>query len=565
MVTVFVATFLFCPIAFAQLPTKGQQRQSTYCNPIDLPYRFQTEAPSRREAADPTLITFHGEYWLFASKSGGYWHSRDLLRWSLVQPKGYPVDNYAPTVMVLNGKVYLAVNDSEKLYVCDDLTRGEWTEAADMGRRYGDPALFVDDDGSVYMYHGLSGTGLLQVTKLDSKTLKELHTETLAVSRSPATRGWEVPGDFNHLIDKSPWIEGTWMTKHGGRYYLQYAAPGTEFKTYADGVLVSDKPMGPFSYTPYSPFSSKPTGFITGAGHSSTFEGLDGRFWHIATMTISVRHMFERRLGLFPSRFTKDGRFITDTYLGDYPHYINGDRGLTGWMLLSRKKTVTSSSTAEGHEKEKGVDEDVRTWWSAKTGDAGEWFEIDLGGNKSINAVQINFADEASSTLGRSHDVYKYVLELSSDRKNWVRVVDHETTGTDSSHNYEVLRKPVPARYVRLRNIHSPNGAKFSLYDLRVFGRGNGARPSIVRGVKVDRDSSDPRHVTVNWQSAPRAEFYVVRIGASLDELNQNYQVYDEATSVEIRSLNVGTGYYVAIDAINEAGIAKATSVLKVP
>lgn len=31
------------------------------------------------------------------------------------------------------------------------------------------------------------------------------------------------------------------MTKHNGRYYLQYAAPGTEFNTYADGLMYCDQ------------------------------------------------------------------------------------------------------------------------------------------------------------------------------------------------------------------------------------------------------------------------------------------------------------------------------------
>ena len=64
----------------------------------------------------------------------------------------------------------------------------------------------------------------------------------------------------------APWTEGAWMTKHAGTYYLQYSAPGTQFKTYADGVYTSTNPMGPFVYAPYSPFSHKPTGFIGGAG-----------------------------------------------------------------------------------------------------------------------------------------------------------------------------------------------------------------------------------------------------------------------------------------------------------
>ena len=543
-----------------------QRRLATYCNPVDLPYRFQQPGKSRREAADPTVITYRGEYWLFPSKSGGYWHSRDLLRWSFVQATDYPVDNYAPTALVMYNRVYLAVNDSQKLYVCDDLMAGRWSEAADFGRTYGDPALFLDDDGRVYMYHGVSGTDVLQVTELDARHgFKALSTVDVPASRSPATRGWEVPGDTNQQAAAQPWIEGSWMTKHGGRYYLQYAAPGTEFKTYGDGVLVSTSPMGPFVYAPYSPFSFKPTGFVAGAGHSSTFAGLDGRLWHIATMSVSVRHLFERRLGLFPTRFTKAGELAADTYLGDYPHYVDGDRGLTGWMLVSRKKRVTASSTAEGHEPEKAVDEEIRTWWSATSGEPGEWLEIDLGAIKTIEAVQINFADEASTATDRSRDGYRYILELSTDRKRWSTVVDRRATGEDSPHDYEVLPASAPARYVRLTNTHSPNGAKFSVSDLRVFGSGGGARPAVVRAVTARRDVSDPRHATVRWRAAPRAEFYVLRLGTSPDLLTQNYQIYDGATVADIRSLNAGVEYYVAVDAVSENGITKATSVVKIP
>jgi hypothetical protein len=37
-------------------------RPQTFCNPLDLAYRFQLQTPSRREAADPTLVQFKGEY-----------------------------------------------------------------------------------------------------------------------------------------------------------------------------------------------------------------------------------------------------------------------------------------------------------------------------------------------------------------------------------------------------------------------------------------------------------------------------------------------------------------------
>ena len=54
------------------------------------------------------------------------------------------------------------------------------------------------------------------------------------------------------------------MTKHGGRYYLQYGAPGTEFNVYGNGVYVGDKPLGPFTYAPYNPVAYRPGGFAEG-------------------------------------------------------------------------------------------------------------------------------------------------------------------------------------------------------------------------------------------------------------------------------------------------------------
>ncbi|MGH9493803.1 MAG: family 43 glycosylhydrolase [Candidatus Sulfotelmatobacter sp.] len=550
------------PLALGQHSVDAVRRDKTYCNPIDLPYRFQLESPSRREAADPTMIGFRGEYWLFPSKSGGYFHSPDLMHWSFVEAHGYPVEHYAPTALVMNDKIYLTSGDgTTKVYVTDNPLSGNWTVAGDLGTGYGDPDLFLDDE-RLYMYDGVSGKDVLRATELDPHTFQKLRQVEIPQSRSKETRGWEVPGDTNNSSQADSWIEGSWMNKHDGTYYLQYSGPGTQFKTYGDGVLTSKNPMGPFTYAPYSPFSFKPTGFISGAGHSSTFAAQDGRFWHISTMTISVRHMFERRLGLFPSHFTKDGELATDTYLGDYPHYIDGDRGLVGWMLLSRKKGVTASSALEGHEAEKAVDEDVRTWWSAKTGDAGEWFQIDLGGAKTVEALQINFADEGSTALGRSTDAYQYVLEVSSDAKSWHTAVDHSQTGKDSPDDYEVLPQSIRARYVRIRNIHSPNGAKFSLSGLRVFGKGTTRLPNRVESIQAERDSSDPRRATVHWRPAERTEFYIVRIGTTPNELTQNYQVYDGATSLDVHSLNSGVRYYVLIDAVNESGIVRGTTTI---
>src|SRR5262249_6403691 len=106
-------------------------RPQTFCNPLDLPYRFQLETPSRREAADPTLVRFNGEYWLFASKSGGYWHSSDMMHWQFVTPTGLPLEDYAPTVAALNGRMIFTAFNTPGIFTTDDPAKGIWRKLAD--------------------------------------------------------------------------------------------------------------------------------------------------------------------------------------------------------------------------------------------------------------------------------------------------------------------------------------------------------------------------------------------------------------------------------------------------
>ena len=92
----------------------------------------------------------------------------------------------------------------------------------------------------------------------------------------PEEHGWERFGMNNDdEVTLRPFTEGAYMTKHNGKYYFQYGAPGTEFKVYADGVYVSDSPLGPFTYQQHNPMSYKPGGFVQGVGtqwHFSRFE-----------------------------------------------------------------------------------------------------------------------------------------------------------------------------------------------------------------------------------------------------------------------------------------------------
>ena len=264
--------------------------------------------------------------------------------------------------------------------------------------------------------------GSIRARELDRNSLKPLTPGKQCTSTDLEHRGSEVAGNTNRgrktgditsAANIGPWIEGPWLIKAQGRYYLQDSCPATEHSSYNNGLFVGNSPLGPFEYALYSPFSFKPTGFITGAGHSCTFQAKNGEYWHITTMTISQRDIFERRLGLFPVSICSDGQMSVNTYLGDYPQYVPGhsrDAGQgasPGWMLLSYSKPASASSTlgATAGRKfavENAFDENVRTWWSAKTGDAGEWIKVDLAHICRIEALQMNFADEGSTQLGEA-------------------------------------------------------------------------------------------------------------------------------------------------------------------
>jgi len=532
---------------------------------LSLFLRFCLGGSVRREAADPTMVVYKNEYWLFPSKSGGCWHSPDCLHWTYVPTSVLPVESYAPSAVVVNGQM-LWTASGEGIWANDDPANDTWKKVSDM-KSDTDPDLFLSDEGRLFLYEGCSDTNPTKGIELDVQTLKPITKPVTCVASDVATRGWEAlkgPG-------KRPYIEGSWMTEHDGTYYLQYAAPGTEVDDYGDGVFTSKDPLGPFTYAPYTPFSFKPTGFARGAGHSSTFKDLSGNYWHVATMPISIRDIFERRLGLFPAGFTPDGQLYCNTYLGDYPQYPPGSKvdpqhPTPGWMLLSYHKPATASSTLdEKHPVEDAFDENLHDWWSAKTGDKGEWLKVDLGKPCRIEAIQTNFMDQDAQATGMlKDDAYRYVIEVSDDGTAWKPCIDKSQNQVDAPHDYVQLPAPVTARYVRLTNVHCPAGAKLSVSGFRIFGSGLGTPPARVEGVKVVRSTTDQRQATVSWSPVKDADFYIVRYGLAADKLFSNYQIY-QATTMTLNALNAGVPYVVTVDAVNDSGVTQGTQGVPIP
>lgn len=589
-----------------------------YCNPVNVNYRYQFNADQRkgkisicREAADPSMIMFKGKYYIFASMTLGYWVSDNLVNWENKRlPDEMPLYDYAPDVRVMGDYVYFCA--SKRGEVCDrfrtkDIENGPY-EVIKGTFDYWDPNLFIDDDGRVYFYWGCSNETPVYGVELDRETMEPIGEKVELIYGHPDKYGFERIGDNNSKLPKSeaeinaafeyflkvqgqdisaipayyipmikgmfsdkPYIEGAWMDKHDGKYYLQYAFSGTQYNIYGDGVYISDSPLGPFTLAKNNPYSYMPGGFITGAGHGSTMEDRNGDLWHAATMRISVNHDFERRVGIWPAGFDKDGELFCNQRYGDWPIAVD-EAGSQDpwrnpeWMLLSYKKKTQSSSDTDNCNSERIADEDVRTWWRPRTNNRSEWVEIDLGKPYDVRAIQVNFGDDGidipvpgvirGTTQARyieeAGTVTRYLLEGSADGQNYFIIEDKTEADTDLTHDFLVREDGINVRFIRLSNIEVPYEQIPCVSGIRVFGVEFG-RKCAQADFSANRQSGIDMEVKI--EPVEDAVGYNVLWGHSRDKLYHSFLTYE--TELRIGALIDGESLYVRVDSFNESGITQ--------
>jgi hypothetical protein len=561
--------------------SRAKDVPSTYCNPMNLDYAYVPEKPyslnnNHRSTADASAIRYKDEILVFSTNQEGYWSSKDLGNWRFIPQKFKPNANNdqvcAPAAAVTDQGVMVLPsfnNDvTMPLYVSKDPGNAKWSEAVKSFPVAGwDPALFQDDDKRLYLYWGSSNFYPLKGVELDPKNgfaPKGEPTELLKLS--PKEHGWEQFGQDNQNGKMDPFIEGATMNKFNDRYYLQYAAPGTEWNVYGDGVYTSKSPLGPFTYQKHNPFCWKPTGFVQGAGHGSTFDDNSGNLWHIGSMIIGQKDKFERRISMFPTAVDKDGVLHSDTAFGDYPHRLpNGKRDAnndyTGWTLLSYNKQAWASDSKS--DPKLAFDEDVKTFWSAGDAKVGKFLAVDLGKPSDVHAIQVNYADDDAHAYGKQTGFHhRYEIYESADGKNWNMLIDKSKSDRDTPHDYVELKEAVRTRFIKIANVEMPTG-NFALSDLRVFGRAPGAVPEKVEDFSVARDAEDRRNAMLNWKAVNGAYAYEVSFGVQPDKLYSSLLVHN-ATEYKLHSLNIDSPYYFKVKAVGETGIGDATAVQEI-
>lgn len=587
---------------FVSIGLKAQDPiAQTYINPLDIDYTYMVYNSSRnisyRSGADPAVIEFKDEYYMFVTRSFGYWHSTDLVNWTFIKPQQWFFEgSNAPTAFnYKDSLVYFAGDPAGygSILYTDDPKSGKWTPTASITNNIQDSELFIDDDGQTYLYWGSSNVYPIQVKMLNKDDrMLETGVKKELINLNEELHGWERFGENNfHPTLKEGYMEGASMIKHNGKYYLQYAAPGTQFNVYADGAYVSDSPLGPFTYLKNNPVSFKPGGFSNGAGHGMTLRASDGKYWHFSTMALASNSQWERRLSMFPVYFDSEDLMYSITDYGDYPRFAPSHptkAGLhTGWMLLSYKgKTTVSSSEVQIRKSttnddevevfeiplqkddqgeilaEVLTDESPKSYWVADLNDDMQWVKVEMPQEGMVYAIQLNFHDHESGIYTRTEGLHhRFLIQSSLDGIKWQTIVDRSESYKDSPNAYEVLAQPIKAKFIKYSNVNVP-GPNLALSEIRVFGLGFGKLPEQVRNFVVERQT-DRRDASISWNQVKGAQGYNIRWGIAPDKLYHSWLVYED-TTLFMRNLDRDTEYYFSIESFNENGISKKSEVIKV-
>lgn len=249
-------------------------KKQTYINPIC-------------EGADPFILLYNNKYYLYATNAPreGYkvFESDDLAEWidrgfclkkgdvkgEVIQGEAFELGFWAPEVIYLNGKFYMIYSvDFHIAVAVSDNPLGPFKQEEKkwlMEEPAFDGSLFIDDDGTVYVFYrkitgeklGIAGAKLNK----DMCTIDESSKKLLIKVKEFE---WENG------------IEGPFMLKHNGKYYLSYSGDDYRSINYAVGYAISDSPLGEYKKYEANPILKR-TDKVQGTGHHSFTTSKDGK------------------------------------------------------------------------------------------------------------------------------------------------------------------------------------------------------------------------------------------------------------------------------------------------
>ena len=274
----------------------------------------------RLRLADPFILLDNGTYYAYGTHNRNgieFYTSEDLKNWHYGGLALHKQDSYgekwfwAPEVYLVDGTYYMFYTAEERTCVATSTSpAGPFVQREKKplidGYKNIDNTLFIDDDGTPYMFY-------VRVGKLFKICIAELNSDLQSINKEciatciSANQGWERKmGRVN---------EGPSVFKHEGQYYMLYSGNGYHSKEYGIGYATAKSLKGTWRKSQLNPILQLP-GNLVGTGHGAPFYDKKGRMHyvvhaHYSDEKIHPRCMYITRMNIRGENITISNRYIT--------------------------------------------------------------------------------------------------------------------------------------------------------------------------------------------------------------------------------------------------------------
>lgn len=264
--------------------------------------------------ADPFILYHDGTYYAYGTSSNSgfeVYYSKELTSWKksdkLALDKKDSYANrwfWAPEVYYNpnNKKFYLYYSADEHICVAiADSPLGPFVQKEKKPMREEksiDSSIFIDDDGTPYLY-------FVRFTNGNVIWVAELEKDLITIKEETIKKCVEVSQDWEKSMARV--VEGPSVLKHNGIYYLIYSGNHYESPDYGVGYATATSPMGSWEKYDNNPILQKPEPNLVGTGHGAYFIDKDGKFRYIFHAHFSPEKIHPRTSFITDLSISKDG------------------------------------------------------------------------------------------------------------------------------------------------------------------------------------------------------------------------------------------------------------------
>ncbi len=197
----------------------------------------------------------------------------------------------------------------------------DWAEAVPAtGAPAWDPAVFADDDGRLYVYHGSSNAFPLYGQELDRRTFRPIGERRGLIKLRDDVHGGSGFGEGHDNTFLRPFLEGgrddqaprpvlppVRRARHGIQRLRRRRLRRRRGRSDRSRTKATTRSRSSPAASP----AARPRVDIQGRTRQLVARR--------ATIAIGVKNNFERRIGIWPAGFDDDGVLYCNTAYGDYP------------------------------------------------------------------------------------------------------------------------------------------------------------------------------------------------------------------------------------------------------